>query len=110
MKCASPWVAWWLEHRTPDRKACIRFPMPPNTLRVHTEYVLVKSVGQKVLWADHECRGLENISLPHQSLGKIVEVEISGVAIYRHFGDFYQANSYGHLYGAQGLGQRHTSF
>ncbi|GFS82598.1 uncharacterized protein TNCV_3602311 [Trichonephila clavipes] len=25
--------------------------MPPNTLRVHTEYVLVKSVGPKVLWA-----------------------------------------------------------
>ncbi|GFX06387.1 hypothetical protein TNCV_2939151 [Trichonephila clavipes] len=25
--------------------------MPPNTLRVHKEYVLVKSVGSKVLWA-----------------------------------------------------------
>ncbi|GFV43955.1 uncharacterized protein TNCV_492801 [Trichonephila clavipes] len=25
--------------------------MPPNTLRVHTYYVLVKSVGPKVLWA-----------------------------------------------------------
>ncbi|GFV59697.1 hypothetical protein TNCV_1907681 [Trichonephila clavipes] len=24
--------------------------MPPNTLRVHTEYVLVKSVGLKALW------------------------------------------------------------
>ncbi|GFV88432.1 uncharacterized protein TNCV_1242451 [Trichonephila clavipes] len=24
--------------------------MPPNTLRVHTEYVLVKSVGPKVLF------------------------------------------------------------
>ncbi|GFT13253.1 hypothetical protein TNCV_4077081 [Trichonephila clavipes] len=42
------WVTWWLEHRTPDRKACVRYPMPPNTLRVHTEYVLVKSVGPKV--------------------------------------------------------------
>ncbi|GFV00571.1 hypothetical protein TNCV_3977001 [Trichonephila clavipes] len=47
------WVAWWLEHRTPDRKAWVRCPRPPNTLRVHTEYVLVKSVGPKVLWADH---------------------------------------------------------
>ncbi|GFV48595.1 uncharacterized protein TNCV_5068801 [Trichonephila clavipes] len=27
-------------------------PVPPNTLRVHTEYVLVKSVGSKVLWAE----------------------------------------------------------
>ncbi|GFW45128.1 hypothetical protein TNCV_716301 [Trichonephila clavipes] len=25
--------------------------MPPNNLRVHTGYVLVKSVGPKVLWA-----------------------------------------------------------
>ncbi|GFU72597.1 hypothetical protein TNCV_3350601 [Trichonephila clavipes] len=25
--------------------------VPPNTLGVHTEYVLVKSVGPKVLWA-----------------------------------------------------------
>ncbi|GFX80177.1 uncharacterized protein TNCV_2108211 [Trichonephila clavipes] len=37
--------------RTPDRKAWVRCPMPPITLRVHTEYVLVKSVGAKVLWA-----------------------------------------------------------
>ncbi|GFV44293.1 hypothetical protein TNCV_4117701 [Trichonephila clavipes] len=53
----------------------------------------------------HECRGLENISLPLQSHGKIVEVEIGGVAIYRPFGEFHRANSYCHLYGAQGLGQ-----
>ncbi|GFX11203.1 hypothetical protein TNCV_4424621 [Trichonephila clavipes] len=26
-------------------------PVPPNTLPVHTEYVLVKSVGSKILWA-----------------------------------------------------------
>ncbi|GFU49396.1 uncharacterized protein TNCV_2161941 [Trichonephila clavipes] len=25
--------------------------MPPNTLRVHTEHVIVKSVGPKVLWS-----------------------------------------------------------
>ncbi|GFX34905.1 histone-lysine N-methyltransferase SETMAR [Trichonephila clavipes] len=30
------------------------------------------------------------------------EVEIGGVAIYRPFGEFRQANSYYHLYGAQG--------
>ncbi|GFV10433.1 uncharacterized protein TNCV_1950841 [Trichonephila clavipes] len=35
-----------------------------NTLRVQTEYVLVKSVGLKVLWADPECRGQENIPSP----------------------------------------------
>ncbi|GFY04332.1 hypothetical protein TNCV_4414201 [Trichonephila clavipes] len=32
-----------------DRKAWVRCPMPPNTLRVHTEYVFVL-VGAKVLW------------------------------------------------------------
>ncbi|GFW16957.1 hypothetical protein TNCV_2760851 [Trichonephila clavipes] len=56
-----PWVAFWLEQRTPDQKA----------------------------W----------------SHSKIVDVEIGGVAIYRPFGEFRQANSYCHLYGAQGLGQ-----
>ncbi|GFX43337.1 hypothetical protein TNCV_2390451 [Trichonephila clavipes] len=30
-------VAQRLEHRTPDRKAWVRCPMPPNTLRVHTD-------------------------------------------------------------------------
>ncbi|GFV55353.1 hypothetical protein TNCV_2269041 [Trichonephila clavipes] len=44
----------------------------------------------------------------HGSLGKIVEVDIGGVAIYRPFGEFRRANSYCHLYGAQGLGQRQT--
>ncbi|GFT09191.1 hypothetical protein TNCV_4106201 [Trichonephila clavipes] len=39
-----------LEHRTPDRKAWVRCPMPTNTLRVHTVYVFVKSVGLKILW------------------------------------------------------------
>ncbi|GFW30126.1 uncharacterized protein TNCV_1054371 [Trichonephila clavipes] len=102
-----PWVAWWLEHRTPDRKSWVRCPMPPNTLRVYTEYLLVKSVGPKVSCGlNHECRRLENISL--QSHGKIVEVEIGGVAIYRPFDEFRRANSYYHLYGAQG--QRHAFF
>ncbi|GFW58202.1 uncharacterized protein TNCV_2633761 [Trichonephila clavipes] len=32
-------------------------PVPPNTLRVHTEYVLVKSVDQKVLWAKSRVQG-----------------------------------------------------
>ncbi|GFW04509.1 uncharacterized protein TNCV_878781 [Trichonephila clavipes] len=32
-------------------------PVPPNALRVHTEYVLVKSVGSKVLWAESRVQG-----------------------------------------------------
>ncbi|GFW48532.1 hypothetical protein TNCV_1110911 [Trichonephila clavipes] len=45
--------------------------MPPNTLRVHTEYVLVKSVGPKSGGLNHECRGLENISLPFSFMTKL---------------------------------------
>ncbi|GFW19393.1 hypothetical protein TNCV_1602871 [Trichonephila clavipes] len=45
--------------------------MPPNTLRVHTEYVLVESVGPKVLWAESRVQGLENISLPFSSMPKL---------------------------------------
>ncbi|GFT53475.1 uncharacterized protein TNCV_3324611 [Trichonephila clavipes] len=81
-------VAWWLEHWTPDRKAWDRCSMPPNTLRVHTEYVLVKSVGPKVLWAVSRVQEAGEYFLPLQSHGKIVEVEIGGVAIYRPFGEF----------------------
>ncbi|GFS68697.1 hypothetical protein TNCV_1959021 [Trichonephila clavipes] len=57
---------WWLEHRTPDRKDWVRCPMPPNTLRVHTEYVLVKSVDQKVLWAESRVQGTEEYFPPIQ--------------------------------------------
>ncbi|GFX94170.1 uncharacterized protein TNCV_4292151 [Trichonephila clavipes] len=84
--------------------------MPPNTLRVHTEYVLVKSVGPKVLWTESRVQGTGEYFPPLQSHGKIVEVEICGVAIYRLFGKFRRTNSYYHLYGAQGLGQRQAYF
>ncbi|GFW82897.1 uncharacterized protein TNCV_3494671 [Trichonephila clavipes] len=84
--------------------------MPPNTLRVHTEYVLVKSGIPKGLWAESQVQGTGEYFPPLQSNGKIVEVEIGGVAIYRPFGVFRRANSYCHLYGAQGLGQRQTYF
>ncbi|GFW39068.1 uncharacterized protein TNCV_1830601 [Trichonephila clavipes] len=80
--------------------------MPPNTLRVHTENVIVKSVGPKVLWAESRVEGTGEYFLPIQSHGKIVEVEIGGDAIYRPFGEFLLAKTYFHLYGAQGLGQR----
>ncbi|GFX77220.1 hypothetical protein TNCV_1680031 [Trichonephila clavipes] len=47
-------------------------PVPPNSLRVHKEYVLIKSVGPKVLWAEsHECRELEKISLHFSSMPKL---------------------------------------
>ncbi|GFU17222.1 uncharacterized protein TNCV_1854471 [Trichonephila clavipes] len=84
--------------------------MPPNTLRVHTEYVLVKSVGLKVLWAELRVQGTEEYFPPLQFHAKIVEVEIVGVAIYRPFGEFRRANSYCHLYGAQGQCQRQAYF
>ncbi|GFY02878.1 hypothetical protein TNCV_3507581 [Trichonephila clavipes] len=47
---------------------------------------------------------------PGKFHAKIVEVEVDGVAIYRPFGEFHRANSYCHLYGTQGLGQRQAFF
>ncbi|GFW31551.1 uncharacterized protein TNCV_4419861 [Trichonephila clavipes] len=45
--------------------AWARCPVSPNTLRVHTEYVLVKSCE-----LNHECRGLKYISLPFSVMPK----------------------------------------
>ncbi|GFY11819.1 uncharacterized protein TNCV_1530111 [Trichonephila clavipes] len=84
--------------------------MPPNTLRVHTDNVLVKSVGPKVLWAVSRVQGTGEYFPPIQFHDKIVEVEISGGAIHRPFGEFLRAKSYCHLYGAQGLDQRQAYF
>ncbi|GFV10763.1 hypothetical protein TNCV_1756011 [Trichonephila clavipes] len=74
--------------------------MPPNTLRVHSEYVLVKSVGPKVLWAvaaeTTSARGLENISLPSSSMPKLWRwrsvVSPCIVKIDRPFGNFIELN------------------
>ncbi|GFV41778.1 uncharacterized protein TNCV_3629291 [Trichonephila clavipes] len=66
--------------------------MPPNTLRVHTEYVLVKSVGTKVSWAEPRVQGTGEYFPPLQFHAKIVEVEIGGVAIYRPFRNFIDIN------------------
>ncbi|GFW06742.1 uncharacterized protein TNCV_3288421 [Trichonephila clavipes] len=71
--------------------------MPPNTFRVHTEYVLVKSVGPKVLQAESGVQGTGEYFPPLQFHAKIVEAEIGGVALYRPFGKFRRANSYCHL-------------
>ncbi|GFX17799.1 uncharacterized protein TNCV_2292481 [Trichonephila clavipes] len=100
----------WLEHRTPDRKVWVRCPMPPNTLRVHTENVLVKSVSPKVLWAESRVLGTGEYFPPIQFHGKIGEGEIGGGAIYCSFGEFLRAKSYCHLYGAQDLGKRQAYF
>ncbi|GFW88216.1 uncharacterized protein TNCV_2649091 [Trichonephila clavipes] len=84
--------------------------MPTNTLLVHTENVLVKSVGPKVLWAISRVQGTGEYFSPIQFHGKIVEVEIGGGAIYRPFREFLRAKSYCHLYGAQGISQRQAYF
>ncbi|GFX24128.1 uncharacterized protein TNCV_2436211 [Trichonephila clavipes] len=84
--------------------------MPQNTLRVHTECVLVKSVGPKVLWTESRVQRTGEYFPPLQPHGKIGEVEIGGVTIYRPFGEFRRANSYRHLYGAQAQGQRQAYF
>ncbi|GFX19934.1 hypothetical protein TNCV_1434941 [Trichonephila clavipes] len=59
--------------------------MPPNILRVHTEYVLVKSVGLKALWAEIASTGdwriFPSLSVPCLNCG-------GGIAIYRPFWNF----------------------
>ncbi|GFW82212.1 uncharacterized protein TNCV_5056871 [Trichonephila clavipes] len=72
--------------------------------------MLIKSVGPKVLWAESQVQGTGEYFPLLQFHAKIVEVEIGGVAICRPFGEFRRANSYCHLYGAQGLGQRQAYF
>ncbi|GFT45433.1 uncharacterized protein TNCV_349051 [Trichonephila clavipes] len=87
--CIWPWIAKWLEPRTPDRMAWVR------CLRVHTEYVLVKSVGPKVLGAESRVQGTEEYFPP--APWQNCQVEIDGVAIYRPFGEFRRASSNCHL-------------
>ncbi|GFX90842.1 hypothetical protein TNCV_3166731 [Trichonephila clavipes] len=77
--------------------------------QIHSEYTLSTcSLNQwvrKSYGLNHECRGLENISRPFSSMQKIVDVEICGVTICRPFEEFRRANSYCHLYVAQGQRQ-----
>ncbi|GFW13470.1 hypothetical protein TNCV_1209361 [Trichonephila clavipes] len=59
--------------------------MPPNTLRVHTDYVFVKSVGPKVLWAVAvETTGAGSWRIiPSPPVPCLKKVEVGGVAIHR---------------------------
>ncbi|GFW28897.1 uncharacterized protein TNCV_202201 [Trichonephila clavipes] len=45
--------------RAPDSgpEGLSSMPVPPNTLQVHTEYVLFKSVGPKESWAESRVQG-----------------------------------------------------
>ncbi|GFS78724.1 hypothetical protein TNCV_3148921 [Trichonephila clavipes] len=58
-------------------------PVPSNILRVHTDYVLVKPVGTKVLWTVAAETTVQVVGEYFQFHALIGEVEIGGVAIYR---------------------------
>ncbi|GFV32456.1 uncharacterized protein TNCV_1677421 [Trichonephila clavipes] len=77
--------------------------MPPNTLRVHTEYVLVKSVGPKVLWAESRVQGTGEYIPPLQSHCKILMGKSVVSPSIVPFGEYRRANSYCHLYGGSRL-------
>ncbi|GFV68250.1 uncharacterized protein TNCV_1875321 [Trichonephila clavipes] len=79
--------------------------MPPNTLRVHTEYVLVKSVGPKVSWAESRVQGTGEYFPPLQFHAEIVEVVDGWCCQLSSLREFLRAKSYCHLYGAQGQRQ-----
>ncbi|GFV69985.1 hypothetical protein TNCV_249001 [Trichonephila clavipes] len=66
--------------------------MPLNTLQVHTELLLVKSVGPKVLWAESRVQRSVEYFPPLQFHAQIEEVQIGGVAIYHPFGNFSVLN------------------
>ncbi|GFW58688.1 uncharacterized protein TNCV_378711 [Trichonephila clavipes] len=84
--------------------------MPPNTLRVHTEYVLVKSVGPYSLVGLITSAGTGEYFPPLQFTCRNCGGGDRGrVAIYHPFGEFHRAKSHCHLYGAQGQRKR-TSF
>ncbi|GFU34958.1 hypothetical protein TNCV_2992471 [Trichonephila clavipes] len=70
---SGPWVALWLEHRTPNRKVWVRCPMPSNTLRIHGERARYKKVGPKVLRAESRVQGNVEYLPPHQFHANIVE-------------------------------------
>ncbi|GFU44689.1 hypothetical protein TNCV_1507631 [Trichonephila clavipes] len=97
--------------------------MPPNTLREYTEYVLVKSVGPKVLWAaaaETTSSGGWRIftSSPVSSLNyegrdrrcaicrKVQPVSQAVASFISSIREFHRANSYCHLYGSQGQGRQ----
>ncbi|GFV60387.1 hypothetical protein TNCV_3470221 [Trichonephila clavipes] len=74
--------------------------MSPNTLRVHTEYVLVKSVGPYSLVGLITSAGTGEYFPPLQFICRNCGGGDRGrVAI--HSGNFAELKSYCHLYGAQ---------
>ncbi|GFY05252.1 hypothetical protein TNCV_2206981 [Trichonephila clavipes] len=76
-------------------------PVPPNILRVHTEYVLVKSGGPKVLW-----RKFPSASVPCLNCGGGDRWWCHHRNVLSSLREFHRAKSYCHLYGAQSYGQR----
>ncbi|GFW04874.1 uncharacterized protein TNCV_4881091 [Trichonephila clavipes] len=84
------WVMGSLMDRASDSRSegMGSMPVPPNTLRLHAEYVLVKSVCPKVLWGESRVQGTGEYFPPLQFHAKIVEVEIGGVTIYDPPGNF----------------------
>ncbi|GFU67105.1 hypothetical protein TNCV_4969541 [Trichonephila clavipes] len=79
--------------------------MSPNTLRVRTEYVLVKSWVRSLVGL-FTSAGTGEYSLPFSSLAEIVEVEIEVVSpSIVPSGSFTELKSHCHLYGAQGQRQ-----
>ncbi|GFS62933.1 uncharacterized protein TNCV_2054191 [Trichonephila clavipes] len=78
--------------------------MPPNTLRILTEYVLVKSADPKSCGLSHERRDWRIFPSPSVQCSNCGG-GIGGVAIYLPLGEFCRAKSYCHMYAAQGQRQ-----
>ncbi|GFX22950.1 hypothetical protein TNCV_2086581 [Trichonephila clavipes] len=81
----------WLEHRTPDRKAWVRCSMSPNTLRVHTEYVLVNQWVRSLVGLFTSAGTGEYFPPLQFTCRNCGGGDIGRVAIYRPFGEFLRA-------------------
>ncbi|GFU19061.1 hypothetical protein TNCV_430941 [Trichonephila clavipes] len=84
-------VSKWLEHRTPDRKACFRCSMSPNTLREHTEYVLVNQWVRSLVGLFTSAGTGEYFPPLQFTCRNCGGGDRGRVAIYRPFGEFLRA-------------------
>ncbi|GFY18047.1 metabotropic glutamate receptor 7 [Trichonephila clavipes] len=83
--------------RASDRKAWVRCRCHQIPSKCTWSTCSLNKGVRKSCGLNHECKGTGEYRPPLQSHGKIVEVVIDGVAIYRPFGEFRRANSYSHL-------------
>ncbi|GFV65311.1 transposable element Tc1 transposase [Trichonephila clavipes] len=88
------------------------FPQPIPSVPTHSSSSPMSAdvwFSKRTKSTQSRAQGLENISLLFSFQAEIVEVEISGVAIYRPFGEFRRAKSYWDLEIGSCVGRNQTT-